>query len=172
MKTTKRIMSLMLVLVMMLSMMALPVSAANDPNFANFPGVWGSTQYSVATVAVQKFLMLYGDSLAKKLMPSGGADGICGGKTVECIQTFHTREGLYDEDDDAYGTIDQASWIRIGQKLEDTEITPSSSGTRYWYDNRSYYASLDSNEDVIFFSGVAYYAVNHLGTQSSYPFYP
>lgn len=171
MKTTKRMMSLMLVLAMMLSMLALPASAANDPNFAYFPGVWQSSQYSVAAVAVQKFLMLYGDSLAKKLMPSGGADGYCGAKTVECIKTLQTREGLYQEGDSAYGRVNTSTWIRIGELLTKTVVNQSTSGARYWYNNRSYYTSLDATEDVIWFAGGPYYAVNHLGAQSAAPFY-
>lgn len=92
MKNVKRFLTLVLVLVLMVSILAMPASAKavgapylND--FSQFPGVWQSSQYSVATVAVQKFLMLAGDSLAKKIMPAGGADGYCGSKTVEQLKS-------------------------------------------------------------------------------------
>ena len=169
MKITKRMMSLMLVLAMVTTMMVMPVSAANDPNFGNFPGVWQSSQYAVATVAVQKFLMLYGDSLAKKLMPNGGADGYCGGKTVECIKAFQERENLYTEGDSAYGKVNRTTWLKIGELLTES-YSSASGGSRFWHNNRSYYTSLDSNEDVIWCPG-PYYAINHLGTQISTPFY-
>lgn len=169
MKITKRMMSLMLVLAMVTTMMVMPVSAADDPNFGSFPGVWQSSQYSVATVAVQKFLMLYGDSLAKKLMPNGGADGYCGAKTVECIKTFQARESLYEEGDSAYGKVNRTTWLKIGELLTES-YSSASGGSRFWHNNRSYYTSLDSNEDVIWCPG-PYYAINHLGTQISTPFY-
>ncbi len=169
MKITKRMMSLMLVLAMVTAMMAMPVSAANDPNFAYFPGVWQSSNYSIATVAVQKFLMLYGDSLAKKLMPNGGADGYCGTKTVECIKTFQSREGLYEEGDSAYGRVNTTTWLKICELLTES-YSDDSGGSRFWHRNRSYYTSLDANKDVIWSPG-PYYAVNHHGTESDYPFY-
>lgn len=178
MKNVKRFLTLVLVLVLMVSILAMTASAKavgapylND--FSQFPGVWQSSQYSVATVAVQKFLMLAGDSLAKKIMPAGGADGYCGSKTVEAIKIFQEREKIHKSGDSGYGRVDQATWKRMAGLLEvDEELVGDYELAYFHRANSSYYTELDVayNKNVILCTG-SYYAMNHKMEWTSTPFY-
>ena len=168
MKTIRRMLTTMLVVAVLLPHMATPASALSGPElgeFDYFPGVWQSNQYSTTTVAVQKFLMLYGNSLAN-MLKKYGTDGFCGSTTVEAIKIFQKREHLYAE---PTGRVDTKTWRRIGELLEVEEIEEVV--TYYTHFNRSY---LDLNERVIMRS-TAYYALNEQGNrvpvENPVPFY-
>ena len=67
MNLLKRMSALVMVMALLVSAFVAPASAEAvgypySGHFSKFPGVWSSKQYSVATVAVQKFLMLAGES--------------------------------------------------------------------------------------------------------------
>lgn len=187
MKIVKRMSALILIMALAVSVIAVPASATvvsatqkyyplstiHRQNFSKFPGVWESKQYSVATVAVQKFLMLAGDSYAKKLMPVGGADGICGGKTVECIKTFQEREKLHGPKDDGYGRVDTVTWERIRDWLEMETVYAGDTQIDFIRrDNKSYYAELDDEENERVMRFIAsYYAMNHKKEWSEVAFY-
>ena len=187
MKIVKRMSVLILIMALAVSVVAVPASATSvsatyadfpvspfyKQHFSRFPGVWKSNQYSVATVAVQKFLMLAGDSYAKKLMPIGGADGFCGGKTVECIKTFQERERLHTSADAAYGRVDQVTWERIADWLRmETVYAGDNEIVFFRRGNKSYYAELDDveNQKVMRYFA-SYYAMNHKKQWSEVPFY-
>lgn len=107
--------------------------------------------------------MLAGDSLAKLIMPAGGADGFCGGKTVEAIKSFQEREHLHVKGEDGYGRVDRVTWERIASLLLMDILTPGDNEIAYFHRmNSSYYTELDvkNNQNVMYCLG-AYFAMNH-----------
>lgn len=179
MNLLKRMSALVMVMALLVSAFVAPASAEAvgypySGHFSKFPGVWSSKQYSVATVAVQKFLMLAGESLAKLIMPAGGADGYCGGKTVEAIKKFQENEKLHTSGDAAYGKVDRVTWERIATLLEVTEkYVGGDTCIAYFHRfNKSYYTSLDVTENQnVMNCYTAYYAMNDKMQWTSEPFY-
>lgn len=178
MNIVKRMSVLVLVMALAVSVLAVPASAqAVAPpylgDFSKFPGVWQSSQYAVAAVAVQKFLMLAGDSLAKKIMPAGGADGFCGEKTVEAINSFQEREKIHKSGDTGYGKVDQATWERIATLLEMEIVYAGDNEIAYFHrSNCSYYTELDDTENQkVMRCYVSYYAMNHKKEWTAASFY-
>lgn len=176
MRITRKVTAVLFALVIATSAMVLPASAQVPEgyysDFSRFPGVWRSSDYAVAAVAVQKFLMLYGDSYAQRLWPNGAADGKCGDSTVWAIQTFQSREGLHTENDREYGKVDTITWQRIGQRLLARDLNEDLGAAIFYHPNRSYRTELDvdDNLNVIICTG-GYYAIDHKMKQSDYPFY-
>lgn len=173
MNIMKKTLSLFLVVVTMFTAFVLPAhaqtlapstraSSFQTRDFKYFPRVNASMGgYMVATVAVQKFLMLYGDSLAKQIMASGGTDGYFGSSTKNAVSTFQSRTGL-----GADGDVGQKTWEKIGESLTATELPEVC--TTYTHYNRSYY---DLDERVILYVS-SYQAVDQSGNVVPTPFYP
>ena len=105
--------------------------------------------------------MLYGDSLAKRIMAAGGTDGYFGTATKEAVSTFQSRTGLTVD-----GDVGKNTWEKIGSSLTVNDYPEVC--TVYSHSNRSYY---DLDERVIISAG-AYYAVNQNGDTIQTPFYP
>ncbi len=187
MKFLKRTLPVALAIMICISAFGLPVSATNvtqlgaygkngvvrEPttavdlyDFPNFPLVTSSMgdRYMVASVAVQKFLMLFGDSMAKRLMPAGGADGFFGSTSAAVTADFQARTGLKSD-----GKVGGKTWYKMGSLMEKA-YNPSVGGTIYLHFNRSYYHQLD-DERVIVHVQQGYQAVNHKNKISDYCFY-
>lgn len=164
MNITKRLLSMFLAVVIVATSLVIPAHADSfyTRDFPNFPRVNISMSgYMVATVAIQKFLMLYGDSLAKKIMAAGGTDGYFGLSTKEAVATFQSRTGLTSD-----GDVGSKTWEKIGSLLEIKDIPEVC--VEYSHRNRSYY---DLDTRVIISAG-SYFAVNQHGNSVQTPFYP
>lgn len=166
-------------LALSLAIFALPlaISAESVPsyhlsNFRQFQEVPPSSNYAVAAVAIQKFLMLYGQSYAQALM-AYGADGFYGNTTKTQVQRFQYQECPHggskedEKEDSKYGTVDTATWLAIASKIEYTDLIDTGGGYFHRF-NRSYY---NLSENVIAWNGSAYYAYKENSLVSTH-FYP
>lgn len=170
MKIVRRFFSAIVALSIAVSMMIMPASAAEFEkltqyhldNFGQFQRVPYNTQYAVAAVAVQKFLMLFGDSYAKELMRYG-ADGFYGATTQAQVRRFQRQECPHggtasdEEKHDEYGTVDKPTWLAIADNLKMNE-EDDTCGAFIWRDNRSYYSY--GTDNVMMWNGTGYYAYN------------
>lgn len=164
MKLTKGILSVILSLTVIITIVTQSASAAEVSSmhlyeFGRFNKVVPSSNYAVAAVAVQKFLMLYGHSYAQALQPYG-ADGYYGDATEAQVKRFQREVcphgGTPDEETghDEYGKVDHDTWIAIAHNLQMTELYDTA-GALFHRFNRSYY---ELTENLISWNGAAYYA--------------
>lgn len=178
MKSIRKMFAAILALTMVVSVMAQPVYAAEVSGthlyyFGQFNKVPPSNNYQVAAVAVQKFLMLYGNSYAQALMPYG-ADGYYGSATETQVKRFQCQERPHggteaqEKSNSNYGSVDTPTWKAIAANLEVEELIDTA-GARFYRFNRSYY---DLTENVIAWNGSGYYAYNdNDAAPVSTPFY-
>jgi len=124
MKSFKKSLSFVLLLVMMVSIFVIPASAASPAMVSRFRGF---RQTSVVNYiagyasAAQSFLLGYGPT-SSIINGSGGVDGIFGAKTAEAAAIFQRNQGLADD-----GIIGRDTWGEIGSYL--SESTSGSTST-------------------------------------------
>lgn len=136
MKYTRRIISLVLVMVLFVGCISVPVSATMS-DFYYFPLVTQSmgNGYMAAAVAVQKFLLLFSANYATRLLQSGGADGFFGATSAAVTKSFQTSTGLY-----ADGKVGSATWLKMEYYLG-VRSNPSVGGVVYYLNGNSVYST-------------------------------
>ena len=127
MKTLKRALVSVLAIIMMMSIMTIPASAAVDPHFYHFPLVTKSmgNGYMSAAVAVQKFLMLYDPICYTEISKNGGTDGYFGPGSANAAIRFQRQEGLGVD-----GKVGSLTWMKICELL--TEVSGIDSYAPYY----------------------------------------
>lgn len=178
MKQTRKIFAAILVLIMVVSIMVQPAYAAEVSGthlyyFGKFNRVPPSKNYQVAAVAVQKFLMLYGNSYAQALK-TYGTDGYYGSTTETQVKRFQCQEcphggtSTQETTNSNYGVVDTATWKAIAANLQVDELIDTA-GARFYRYNRSFE---NLTENVIAWNGSAYYAYDATSASPiSTPFY-
>lgn len=108
--------TLALVFVLLMSVMAIPVSAASADDFPHFPLANSdySNVYLPQTVAVQRFLMCYDDDFKARLETHNGTDGFFGSETTAVTKEYQGRKGLSKD-----GRVGPATWTSIGIDLHE-----------------------------------------------------
>lgn len=121
MKTIKRTLALALVMVMMASVVAFPAFAATS-DFFHFPLVTRSmgNSYMAATVAVQRFMMVYDDGFESRLEQNGGTDGYFGDESEAVTKDFQKERGFTKSQQD--GKVGSKTWTEIGSLLRETGV--------------------------------------------------
>ena len=140
MKTRKRMYALTLAIVLVMSIMAIPVSAAaRTSEFAAFLTISANNGSANPgyTRALQRFLMCIDSTNKDAIMNSGGTDGKFGNTTAKLTKNFQKKSGLSQD-----GIVGRSTWTAMENSLSVT--VADSSGTT-WY---------NSNGNVIF--GYAY----------------
>ena len=100
MKSGKRILAVILVLVMAVTMLALPVAASGATWAGYFRNFRMTSRYNYIAgyaSAVQSILMGY-DSTSDMISESGGVDGMFGASTAEAVAMFQRDHGLDDDE--------------------------------------------------------------------------
>lgn len=126
MKQVRKTMVLALVVIMVMSIMVLPASAASlsyyvKMQFNHFQTVYYNNQYSGYTVALQRFLQCYSPTYANILRNANkngnqGVDGWFGEYTYSALTEYQGAKGL---DPDGWAGSD--TWNKIANDLsEDT----------------------------------------------------
>lgn len=156
MKSTKRMVAIVLVLVMAIPIMVMPASAAINSDFYHFPLVTESmgNGYMSAAVAVQKFLMLYSSISYNRVYASGGTDGYFGSGSASAAVYFQSQEGLTND-----GKIGYFSWGKICELL--SYKTGIDSGASYYYLRNNSGAYIPDNRVIVEAGG--YRSVNYQG---------
>lgn len=151
--------------VMMVSIMAMPASAAVDSNFYHFPLVTRSmgNGYMSAAVAVQKFLMLYDPTSYNLVSSNGGTDGFFGAGSANAATHFQKQENL-----DPDGKIGSLTWMKIGELLREVSGVDSDA-PYYWLPDNSH--SNVGNTRVIIING-GYCSVDRYGTVKEVFYWP
>ena len=157
MKTLKQVLVVALVIIMMMSIMAMPASAVVDSNFYHFPLVTKSmsNRYMSAAVAVQKFLILYDPISYNLVAANGGTDGFFGGGSANAASHFQNRENL-----DPDGKVGSLTWMKIGELLLDKDGVDSDA-PYYWFPNNSGNNVRDSR---VIIQNKGYWSVDMYGT--------
>lgn len=178
MKKTRKIFAAILALIMVVSIMVQPAYAAAVSGthlyyFGKFNRVPRSDNYQVAAVAIQKFLMLFGDSYAQALK-TYGTDGFYGPTTETQVKRFQYQErphggtSTQETTNSNYGIVDTPTWKAIAANLQVEELIDTA-GARFYRRNRSYE---NLTENVIAWNGSAYFAYDETSVSPiSTPFY-
>lgn len=124
MKLVRKTMALVLAVVMMVSIMALPASAASlsyyiKMQFDHFDTVFYNNQYSGYTVALQRFLQCYSTAYAIILKNAEkynnqGVDGIFGEYTYSALTKYQGIKGL-----DPDGWAGSLTWKKVANDLSE-----------------------------------------------------
>lgn len=120
MKSGKRILAVILVLVMAVTMLALPVAASGATWAGYFRNFRMTSRYNYIAgyaSAVQSILMGY-DSTSDMISESGGVDGMFGASTAEAVAIFQRGRGL---DDD--GIVGPDTWEAMARYLSGNGYT-------------------------------------------------
>lgn len=124
MKKTRRILSVLLIVVLLVTISVIPASAAEYPwtsFFAQFqvlrPGCRNT--YAGFTIPLQTFLGYYSESWREDIEGAGGKDGWYGDVTATCVGEYQVAKGL--SSDNVCGRY---TWIAIAQDL-DLETYPA-----------------------------------------------
>lgn len=157
MKIFKRTLVSALVIIMIMSIMAMPASAVSDSNFYHFPLVTKSmgNGYMSAAVAVQKFLMLYDPISYNRVATNGGTDGFFGEGSANAAIHFQSQENL-----DPDGKVGSLTWMKIGELLRGVSGVDSDA-PYYWLPDNS--NNNVGNTRVIIMNG-GYRSVDMYGT--------
>ncbi|MBQ8807576.1 MAG: hypothetical protein IJZ68_14275 [Bacteroidaceae bacterium] len=120
MTRSKRVLSLVLIVVLMVSMLAIPAFAASDvwvQRFQQFPTITtGTTNYGYVK-ALQTFLLAASDKTAALIREGGGVDGGYGAKTKDAVKLFQME--VFPNDSSQWdGATGSKTWGRIAAWLE------------------------------------------------------
>ncbi len=119
MKTSKRIIAAVLMVMMLASVMVLPAAAADVDwckRISTFKEISKSTGGSAPgyTIPLQNFLSEYRDDYCSILAQAGGIDGNFGQATEKCVRDYQDQRGLKVD-----GFVGSKTWYAIGENLED-----------------------------------------------------
>lgn len=162
MKKVKRMLTLALAVMMLVFATAIPASAANS-DFASFPLVKAAygRSYMAATVAIQKFYLLFSAAYAPRILQSGGTDGYFGSESVAITKSFQSGTGLTVD-----GEVGSNTWLKMEAFLGKIS-NPDVGGVAYRLNGNSVYSS---HKLVIALPNNGYVAYDKDGNQT-YPFY-
>ncbi len=119
MKTTKRIIAAVLMVMTLLSVLAFPASAEYVNDFPHFPvaNIDYANVYKPQAVAVQRFLMSYKAEYRDDIVAHKGANGYFGTATERCTKKFQALKGLTND-----GRVGPATWTEIGNNLNEVGV--------------------------------------------------
>lgn len=127
MKAIKKTFSMVLVLALMLTVLAVPASALESniiAAFRSFPITQKTSYVPRYAAAVQRFLILDPDTTSL-IADHGGVDGAFGGYTEQAVLTFQRNYGL-----SADGSVGPNTWAAMANLMEET-----ADYYRYYYKN-------------------------------------
>ena len=147
----KRGLSLVLIVIMVVSMMAVPAFAASGvwtTRFRQFPSIsTGTTRYGYVK-ALQTFLLHYSSETKALIKEGGGVDGGYGQKTKSAVKVF--QDEVFNGDGTQIdGATGPNTWEQVAVKLEVHE------GSSYLFNCNQYYVY-----QVTVNNGVYTYAYN------------
>lgn len=145
MKSFKRALSLVLLLVMMVSILVIPASAASFAMVSRFRGFRQTSTgnyISGYASAAQSFLLGYSGT-SSIIANSGGVDGMFGAKTAEAAAIFQRNQGLADD-----GIIGPDTWGAMGSYLSEST---SGSTTTFRVGGRSAISAVYSSSTYNFY---------------------
>ncbi len=156
MKRTKRIVGLCVCMMLLVSLMVLPASAATNPDFYHFPLVTKSmgNGYMSAAVAAQKFLLLYDPITYSRVKSSGGTDGFFGSGSANAAEYFQAAEHLGVD-----GKVGSLTWLKMCELMSSVEGYDSFA-PYYYLPNNS--GKRIASEEVIYYIN-GYCSVNEAG---------
>ena len=165
MKALKRMLALVLVVIMVMSTLTIPASAASIGTMnwkgaiAGFPQLYnGSTQNGYIKM-LQRFLLLYPYTYST-IVNGGGVDGGFGNKTQAAVETFQKNELGANEADGYVGT---KTWTAIASLL-----TRYGSLLQYNQARGAVYSGLTTN--VVLCAESGYYVYMYTYNQSNVAF--
>ncbi len=127
MKSGKRILAVILVLVMAVTMLALPVAASGATWAGYFRNFRMTSRYNYIAgyaSAVQSILMRYGPT-SSMISSSGGVDGMVGASTAEAVAIFQRNHGLADD-----GIVGPDTWEAMARYMSGDGYTLYSGSRR------------------------------------------
>lgn len=150
MKHVKRMTALTLVVIIMMSVMVLPASAAltDDPylkpKIQAFPYLYNGVDYPSAVRALQRFLMFMPDYSAADVLISDGLDGGYGNHVEAAVRYFQVLNGIGEAGEDpnnpdGTGEVSTRTWGAIADNLYETDTSEdyarlcNISGARIYY---------------------------------------
>lgn len=118
MKHTKRLLAFILTLALVCTMVVVPAAAVTS-DFYHFPLVkraYGD-RYMAATVAVQRFMMVYNSGFRARLAQHGGTDGYFGDESEAVTKDFQYMRSITSD-----GIVGSTTWLEIGSLLRVTGV--------------------------------------------------
>lgn len=123
MKKTKRMLSVLLVIILTVTISVIPVSAAGYPwtsYFAQFRELRLGCRntYAGFTIPLQTFLECYDPSWNIRIEEAGGRDGWYGDTTATCLGEYQEAKGLYSNN-----ICESSTWARIAGDMDEDTYT-------------------------------------------------
>lgn len=120
MNTLKRPISMILLLVMLMSILAIPVLAEGDPYYTHICGfkkLYNGSPENAYIRAAQRFLLCYGGEARSNILSGGGVDGGYGYYTEEAVTAYQKDKWPYNtvEQD---GRVGPKTWEKIAVDLK------------------------------------------------------
>lgn len=161
MKTVKKVSALVLTVMLLMSIMALPASAAvsntvkSKMTSDSFPYLYSGVTDKAAVRALQKFLMTDSLNAGIKDIRSDGLDGGYGTHCITAVRDFQVRHGIPGPYGKGTGEVKNLTWGAIADVLTPSGSIMRNSGTDvYKYivsGNRYYFYYFDLEGDPIWF---------------------
>lgn len=120
MKMAKKTMALALAVMIVMTIMVVPASAASATwvgRFKKFAKTSIDSYQTGYTKAVQSILLKYNDATEDLVANSGGVDGLFGSNTKLAVEEFQDDTGIVDSDDTNYGKVNDATWGKMAEVL-------------------------------------------------------
>lgn len=132
MKSVKRALSFILLLVMMISVLAVPVFAASSSMLAkisSFPYLYHGVVNSNGVRALQKFLLTDTNNAYYTAIYGDGLDGGFGPNVENAVRNYQIRHGIYGPNNNGTGEVYNQTWTAIANDLSESSNIMTRGGT-------------------------------------------
>lgn len=120
MKTVKRTVPLVLVVIMLMSVMVLPASAASasmNSKISCFPYLYHGVSNIHGVRALQKFLLTDAYNTYQAAITKDGLDGGFGPNVENAVRDYQVRRGIYGSNNNGTGEVYTQTWTAIANDL-------------------------------------------------------
>lgn len=132
MKTVKKVSALVLTVMLLMSIMALPASAASDSmtsKISCFPYLYHGVVNSNGVRALQKFLFTDTNNAYYTAVYNDGLDGGFGPNVENAVRNYQIRHGIYGPNNNGTGEVYTQTWTAIANDLSESSNIMTRGGT-------------------------------------------